>query len=44
MGEVTTIVEVAEKLYPHLLRWDPATTAFYTALDWIQASMTEIKW
>ena len=42
--EGITISKVAEKLYLHLLRQDPAATAFDTALDWIQASMTEIKW
>ena len=44
LGEGITIAEVAEKLYPHLLRLDPATTTFDTALDWIQDSMTEVKW
>ena len=44
LGEGIMIAEVAEKIYPHLLRQDPATTAFDTALDWIQASMTEVKW
>ena len=38
------IVEVVEKLYPHLLRWDPSTTSFGTSFDWIQALMTEVKW
>ena len=38
------ITDVAEKLYPHLLRRDQATTAINTALNWIQASMTEVKW
>ena len=40
LGEVTMITDVAEKLYPHLLRRDQATTAINTALNWIQASMT----
>ena len=44
LGEGTMITEVAEKLYPHLLGWYPTTTAFDTAFDWIQASMTEVKW
>ena len=42
--EGIAISEVAEKLYSHLLSRDPATTAFDTALDWIQASMTEDEW
>ena len=42
--EGITISEVGEKLYLHLLHWDPATAAFDTALGWIQASMTEVKW
>ena len=40
LGEVITIAEVTEKIYPHLLRWEPAMTAFNTSLNWIQASMT----
>ena len=44
LGEGTTISEVAEKLYPHLLCQDPATTAFDTYLEWIHASMAEVKW
>ena len=36
LGEGIMIAEVAEKLYPHLLCRDPATTAFNTSLDWIQ--------
>ena len=43
LGEGITITEVAEKLYLHLLCWEPATTAFETSLDWIQASMTEVN-
>ena len=44
LGEGITIAKVVEELYPHLLRWDPATTSFDTSLNWIQASMTEVKW
>ena len=44
LGEGITIYEVAEKLYPHLLHRYPVTTTFDTALKWIQASMTEVKW
>ena len=44
LGEGITIAEVAGKLYPHLLHKNPVTTAFDTTLDWIQASMTEVKW
>ena len=44
LGKGITISEFVEKPYSHLLCWNPATTAFNTALDWIQASMTEVKW
>ena len=44
LGEGIKIAEVTEKIYLYLLRRDLATTAFYTSLDWIQASMAEVKW
>ena len=44
LGKGITISEVAEKLYPHLFRWEPVTTAFNTALGCIQASVTDVKW
>ena len=44
LGVGATIAEVASNLVPHLIRRVPVSSAFVTTLEWLQASMTEVKW